>query len=157
MKKTPATRTTEQVDEPAVRDAAEIAARIEADEAAAARARDEYRIQGLPELETDAAAGLRPDEQLHAMRGTAVVERSSISGETNGPSVGGLWVTSLRLICATAEPMSIALEDVDEMTIAMGRLLLVRLADGSSLTIETDQPRLLRVQLAAAIEARRRG
>lgn len=143
--------------DPALRDAAEIGARIAADEAAAAAARDEYRRHGLPELVTDAAPELGPQEQLHAMRPAALVERTKTEGESVGPRSGALWVTSARLICATPEAISTQLEDVDEMTISMGRLLLIRLTDGSGLAIETDQPRLLRVQLAAAIEARRRG
>ena len=39
---------------------------------------------------------------------------------------------------------------------ALERLLLLDLADGSDLAIEVDQPRLLRVQLAAARATARR-
>jgi hypothetical protein len=49
-------------------------------------------------------------------------------------------------------PVELPLDDIEEMAVAVGRLLLVRLRDGSGFAIETDQPRLLRVVLAAAIE-----
>ena len=46
------------------------------------------------------------------------------------------------------------LTDIAESAVALERLLLLDLADGSDLAIEVDQPRLLRVQLAAARAAR---
>ena len=47
--------------------------------------------------------------------------------------------------------------EIDEMAVALERLLLIRLRDGSDLAIEVDQPRLLRVQLATALAASRAG
>jgi hypothetical protein len=41
------------------------------------------------------------------------------------------------------------------MGIGLERLVLIRLRGGSDMAIEVDQPRLLRVQLAAAIAAQR--
>ncbi len=41
------------------------------------------------------------------------------------------------------------------MAVALERLLLIRRRDGSDLAVEVDQPRLLRVQLAAAVAAER--
>jgi hypothetical protein len=52
--------------------------------------------------------------------------------------------------------IAVELDDIDEMAISMGRLLLIRLHDGSNWAIEAEQPRLLRVQIAAVLENRRR-
>jgi hypothetical protein len=51
----------------------------------------------------------------------------------------------------------IPLDAIDESAVSLERLLLLDLTDGSDLAFEVDQPRLLRVQLAAArVHARRR-
>jgi hypothetical protein len=47
------------------------------------------------------------------------------------------------------------LQQISDMAVSMERLLLIELTDGSDLAIEVDQPRLLRVQLAAARAAAR--
>ena len=62
---------------PAVRDAAAIVARAAEDEAAADAARERYRTSPMPVLEPDAhlASRLRADEQLLAIRRSALVER----------------------------------------------------------------------------------
>jgi len=51
--------------------------------------------------------------------------------------------------------LEVDLEHINDMAVAMERLLLIELDDGSDLAIEVDQPRLLRVQLAAARAAAR--
>ena len=51
----------------------------------------------------------------------------------------------------------VSLSAIQETAVSLERLLLLDLTDGSDLAIEVDQPRLLRVQLAAArANARRR-
>lgn len=141
------------LDEPALRDAARVAERIALDEAAAAAARDEYREQGLPRLQQEIPFDLQPDELVHAHRAAALLERSSPDPDAHAePSPGALWVTSRRLVHAGSVPTELPLDDIEEMAVAVGRLLLVRLRDGSGFAVETDQPRLLRVVLAAAIE-----
>lgn len=143
-------------DDPALRDAARVAERIALDEAAAATARDEYRLHGLPTLSSEVSFDLEPDELVHAHRPAALLEHSSVDSDAHSePGSGALWVTSRRLIHAGPSPTAVRLEDIDEMAVAVGRLLLVRLRNGSGLAIETDQPRLLRVVLAAAIEVAR--
>jgi hypothetical protein len=94
---------------------------------------------------------LRPDELVHAIRHTALLE----DGQRPHPEGGTLYLTSRRLVHAGLELREINLVDITETAVALERLLLVDLADGSDLAIEVDQPRLLRVQLAAARAAAR--
>ncbi|MEO8510171.1 MAG: hypothetical protein ABI534_02915 [Chloroflexota bacterium] len=144
------------IDEPALRDAARVSERIALDEAAAEAAREGYRVHGLPRLSPEGALDLEPDELVHAHRPAALLEHSSADSDSHRePGFGALWVTSRRLVHAGPSPTSVRLEDIDEMAVAVGRLLLARLRNGAGLAIETDQPRLLRVVLAAAIEVAR--
>ena len=66
-----------ETDSPALRDAAILLARAEADEAAAAAARARYATEGLPALaiQDDVAQELRDDEVLHARRSSAMLNR----------------------------------------------------------------------------------
>jgi len=145
-------------DPPALRDASTIAARIARDESAADAARDTYRREGLPMLApgADLAALLEPDEELHAVYPMAMLERGSHEAhDAPLPRGGVLVLTSRRLIHHGAAIVAWPLGELDEMSVALERLLLLRLDDGDDLAIEVDQPRLLRVQLAAAIAALR--
>jgi hypothetical protein len=139
----------------AVRDADSIATRIANDEAAADAARQDYQTNGLPVMEPDdaAAAILEPGEILHAVHGSALLEDTGWTDGPAHPRGGTLFLTSERLIHTGVEPSELSLAGIDEMGIALERLLLIRLRDGSDLAIEVDQPRVLRVQLAAAIAA----
>ena len=141
----------------ALRDAEEIADRIARDEAAADEARQAYQSQGLPAIGPDGAADaiLHPGEILHAAHASAMLEEP---GQTDGaahPRGGTLYLTSARLIHAGAASSELPLAEIDEMAVALERLLLIRRRDGSDLAVEVDQPRLLRVQLAAAVAAQR--
>jgi hypothetical protein len=140
----------------ALRDAEEIADRIARDEAAADEARQAYQSQGLPVIEPHGAAGaIHPGELFHAVHGSAMLEEP---GQTDGaarPRGGTLYLTSERLIHAGAASTELPLTEIDEMAVALERLLLIRRRDGSDLAVEVDQPRLLRVQLAAAVAAER--
>lgn len=146
---------THAADQPAaLRDAAAIAARVAADEAAADAERTRLRTHRLPILEVTAhrPPPLRADEVLHAIRPTALLERAPAPL----PSGGTLYLTSRRLIHVGAEETTeIELESIVDIAVALERLLLMGLADGSDMAIEVDQPRLLRVQLAAARAAAR--
>ena len=66
------------------------------------------------------------------------------------PMGGSLYLTSDRLVHIGEARHEVALEAIEETAVALERLLLLDLTDGSDLAIEVDQPRLLRVQLAAA-------
>jgi hypothetical protein len=146
-------------DATSVRDAQRIAERIARDETLADEARERYRTVGLPVLEPSALLGmLKPGERLHAVHRMAMLEvgwRGATGADPNLPHGGTLYVTSQRLVHRGTEDGTWAFGDIDEMAVALERLLLVRMRDGSDLAIEVDQPRLLRVQLAAARAASR--
>ena len=139
---------------PAIRDAASIAERIGADEAAADAERVRLATGELPNLSSElgTAVTLRPQETAHAIRHVSMLENGSTT------LLGGtLYLTSQRLIHLGAERHEVELESIAESAVALERLLLLDLIDGSDLAIEVDQPRLLRVQLAAARAAARAG
>ena len=73
------------------------------------------------------------------------------------PKGGSLYLTSQRLVHVGEASREVSLDAIQETAVSLERLLLLDLTDGSDLAIEVDQPRLLRVQLAAArANARRR-
>lgn len=124
---------------------------VNADENAAADARRRYQSEPMPSLGPDAviAPHLAPDERVLAVRGGVGFERGSDGGAeaTRGRAV--LYLTSARLIVFSEPMISIDLEDVLEVLLAPGRLLLV-LRGGAGVALETEQPQLLRVEIAAA-------
>jgi hypothetical protein len=140
-----------------VRDAQSIADRIASDEAAADEARRAYQTGGVPAIEPDAAATalLQAGEILHAVRASALLEEAAPVANAAMPRGGTLYLTSERLIHTGAESTELLLADIEEMGVALERLVLIRRRDGSDLALEVDQPRLLRVQLAAAVGAHR--
>ena len=146
-----------QPESAALRDARAIAARVAEDEAAATAARRQYQTKGLPALEPP--AGFAPlalaGEVLHATRANALLERTLIAAPTPLAQAGTLYLSSERLLHVGPETTSVPLSEIDEMAVALERLFLVRLRDGTHLAIETDRPRLLRVQVAAALAATR--
>jgi hypothetical protein len=139
----------------AVRDAQTIADRIAADETAADDARQAYQAGGLPAVEPDAGAAaiLHPGETLHAIHASALLEEAGLPSDTAQPRGGTLYLTSERVVHSGTESTELPLAEIDEMAVALERLVLIRRRDGSDLAVEVDQPRLLRVQLAAAIAA----
>ena len=141
----------------AMRDAESIASRIGADELAADEARQAYQAGGLPALEPDAGAIaiLQPGETLHAIRPSTMLEETGSINGMGRPRGGTLYLTSQRLVHAGVESTELALGEIEEMAIALERLVLIRVRNGSDLALEVDQPRLLRVQVAAAIGAGR--
>lgn len=141
----------------ALRHARAIAARVAEDEAASDEARHRYQTDGLPVVEPDAGFVplALPGEALHASRDNALLERTLVGAPRPLPEAGTLYLTSERLLHVGSAAMSIPLGDIEEMAVALERLLLVRLRDGTHLAIDTDQPRFLRVQIAAALVATR--
>ena len=138
-----------------LRDAAVIAERVSADEQAADAERARLVDGELPDLrvEADGAVELADGELVHAIRRAAILEQ----GDAATPIGGSLYLTSQRLVHVGESSREIELDAISESAVALERLLLLDLADGSDLAIEVDQPRLLRVQLAAArANARRR-
>jgi hypothetical protein len=144
-----------EVEGAAVRDAQSIADRIAADETAADEARQAYQADGLPAIEPEAGAAeiLQPGETLHAVRVSTMLEEAGSTDAAAQPRGGTLYLTSGRLVHAGEEVTELPLTAIEEMAVALERLVLIRRRDGSDLALEVDQPRLLRVQLAAAIAA----
>jgi hypothetical protein len=141
----------------ALRDARAISARIAEDELQADEARQRYQVEGLPMVEPDErlAAIRQPDETAHAVHGSALLERGTGNEDATQLLGGTLYLTSQRLLHAGEELTEVPLTDIEEMAVALERLLLIRLNDGSDLALEVDHPRLLRVQIAAAKGAAR--
>jgi hypothetical protein len=140
----------------ALRDAAALAERISADERAADLERLRLVDGALPILNAESAGALPidPGEEIHAVRPFAMLEDRASSMPTGGT----LFLTSNRLAHIGEHSKDIQLNAIAESAVALERLLLLDLTDGSGLAIEVDQPRLLRVQLAAArANARKRG
>ena len=137
----------------ALLDAQAVSARVSADEAAADTERARLLSQPLPALEdgVEPSMQLHKDELLHAIRRAAMLD----DGHIKSPSGGTLYLTSRRLLHAGSPLREVDLADITDAGVALERLLLLDLADGSDLAIEVDQPRLLRVQLAAARAAAR--
>ena len=139
-----------ETDSPALRDAAILLARTEADEAAAAAARAHYETEGLPTLgvEDDLAQELRGDEVLHARRSSAMLNRDEGAGTLPGYA-GTLYLTSRRLIHIGHVTFSVPLTQVDEVSI-VGERLLLTLSSGEGVSLDVAEPRLLRVMIGIA-------
>jgi hypothetical protein len=144
--------TTEERGGPGLRDAHAILARIEADEAAAAAARES--VDGLPMLDPDPIIGpeLRHGERVHALREAALMNR--LDGGPMPGYAGRLYLTDQRLVHAGQAFYSLALSTLDEVAIAGERLLLT-LAGGEGVSFDVAQPRLLRTQIGIARTAHR--
>ncbi len=141
--------------EPAVDDASRVLARVEADEREASRAREEIREHGLVALESDptVAAVLEDGEHVVARRASALLAPPSTDAGSLGYG-GAFYVTSRRLLHLGQIQLGVPLEQIRELSLAGERLLLT-LAAGEGLDIQTDHPRTLRVLIGAAMaEAR---
>ena len=142
-----------RADAPAVRDAAAIIARAEADEAAAGHARDRYRTRRMPALEPDAriAPLLNPNERVLAVRHGAIYDRrqSKPGSEVAVGVAGDVYVTSRRLVLVGRMTLSFGLPEIQEAVLSGERLLLV-MGDGTGISLDVAQPRLLRVEIGTA-------
>ena len=130
-----------------------------APEAEADWARERYRTEAMPALEPDSriALLLEPDERVVAMRPSAFVDRRQPAAGADAPigMAGDLYLTSRRLIVAGRVTLSFELEAIEETILSGERLLLV-MRDGGGASIDVSQPRLLRVEIAAARASARR-
>ncbi|MGO9178292.1 MAG: hypothetical protein ACLQBX_10765 [Candidatus Limnocylindrales bacterium] len=143
---------------PALRDAAAILARAEADEAAADQARERYRTQAMAALEPDPriAPLLTSDERVFAVRRSAMLDRRQplLGSDVASGLAGDLYVTSRRLVLVGRHTLSFDLADIEEAMLSGERLLFV-LRHGQGASLDVDRPRLLRVEIAAARAAAR--
>lgn len=140
---------------PGIRDAEEIVDRVRDDERDAIEARSRYRADGLPVLEVDGAVAerLRPGETVIDARTSAVVSRH-LRGDGTDDFPGRLYLTTQRLMVVGRAPIDVELAEIDELALA-GERLLVTMRDGTGLSIDASRPRLMRVQIAAALAAGR--
>ena len=140
---------------PGIRDAEEILSRAHEDEREAIEARTRYRAHGLPVLEVDGAIAdrRRANETVVDARTSAVVSRHQRGDGTEDFS-GRLYLTTQRLLVVGGAPLDVELGQIEELALA-GERLLVTLRDGTGLSIDASRPRLMRVQIAAALAAGR--
>jgi hypothetical protein len=136
----------------ALRDADDVLARAVADEAAAGAARERYRTRPMAAVDPDERIGplLLPGEHVVAVRRSALLERRQPEPGTRAATglAGALYVTSHRLVLVGRTSLSFGLGSIQDVMLSGDRLLLV-LRDGQGLALDVQQPRLLRVELAA--------
>jgi hypothetical protein len=84
-----------------------------------------------------------------------MLEMGTTGANGRHPLGGTLHLTSRRLIHVGEQVTEVPLTTIEEMALALERLLLIRLNDGLDLALEVSHPRLLRVQIAAAKAAAR--
>lgn len=150
---TSAQGSTDTAGAPALRDAAAILARAQADEAAADAARERYRTQPMAALDPDARIGplLVSGERVPAVRRSAMVDRREPALGWDEPSglAGDLYLTSRRLVLVGRHTLSLELDEIEEAMLSGDQLLLV-MRGGQGAALGVAQPRLLRVEIAAA-------
>lgn len=141
----------------ALRDASSIVARADQDEAIAAEARIRYRADGIEPLQPDAGIrSLLGDGEIPlAVRRSAALDRREPPRAHQALGVAGdLYVTSRRLVLVGRRTLALDLDAIADAVVAGERLQLV-MRDGTCVTLDVDQPRLLRVQISAARAAAR--
>jgi len=119
------------------------------DEALAAAARTLYGRQGIGSIEPDrrTRSVLGGQEQLLATRRPVTIHRLGVGD--GAATSGQLALTTERLILVKKQSLSLAyLDELDDVTLILGRLEVI-LSTGAGFAIKADQPRLLRVQMAA--------
>ena len=149
-----ATATGSTEEGPALRDAAETALRIEADEAAAVEVWDRLHAAPLPTIAPDDAIGphLAEAELVHGLRSRAILKAP---GDDRALGYGGtLYLTSRRLVHIGQVMVNVQLTDIVETSLA-GERLLITLRVGEGLVLDVDRPRQLHTEIAAAIRALR--
>ena len=138
---------------PALRDASAILARAEADQVAADDARERHRSEPMPVIEADLQVGpvLGAYEQVLAVRRYAVLDRRQASVGPNLPAAmaGDLYVTTRRLILIGRRTLWFELAEIEDVLLSGERLLLV-MREGEGAVLSVTDPRLLRVEIAAA-------
>jgi hypothetical protein len=143
--------------DPALRDATAIARRIDDDQAAADRARDHIRVEGLQILTVQDESGLAlaPGELVLGVRRPALARGATAASDVV-PTRGTLYLTDRRLAFVTATATTaIGLSEVLELSAVGDRQLLIALRDAEGMSYEIDRPRLFRVEVAEAIAVSR--
>lgn len=107
-------------------------------------------------IEPDARIGvlLAPEELVLAVRRSVSLERRKGWREPGGGLSGDLYVTTRRLVHLGRMQVEYALGEIQEAVVAEGALRLV-VGASRGVEIEVQDPRLLRVEIAAVREAAR--
>jgi hypothetical protein len=126
------------------------------DEEAAREARDRYRESGIPALKADELVGrhLDVDERVLGVRAEATMARIDETSKAAVRDDGPLYITDRRLLHLGQRASSIPLSEIDELAMADNRIL-VTLAGARGVMLDVDEPRQLRVLIAAAKSASR--
>ena len=134
------------------------APRIEpfSDAASADEARRRLHEQGIVPIEPDDRIGvmLAPGELVLAVRRSASLDRRHHRREDDPGLPGDLYVTTRRLVHLGSSTVVYSLDEIREADVAAGQLLLV-VGDNRGVAIDVGDPRLLRVEIAAARAAAR--
>jgi hypothetical protein len=127
------------------------------DEEEASDARRRYRRYGIEPISPDPCIGalIAPAEQVLASHRWVALDRrqGSTEAQASTPMRGDLYVTTARLVHVGRHVVTVELDDIEDAALVGDRVLLVT-HGGIGITLETDRPQLLRVQLAAARAAR---
>jgi hypothetical protein len=130
----------------------------ESDEQLALRAREQYRESGIPIIPADEFVSGRLEEGEHVLTSRDAVVLRRVDVEDTAHAVvrdqGPLYVTDHRLMHFGTETHSIALADIDELSMADDRIL-VTLSGSRGVTLDVADPHQLRVLIAAAKAALR--
>jgi hypothetical protein len=131
--------------------------RRSSDEAAAGAARERYRRWPMADVAPDGRIQplLANGESVRSVRRDAHVDRRQPPElGSRGGLQGDLYLTSQRLVFTGRVVLDYPLAQVDDAVLAADRLLLL-MRNGNALTVEASDPRLLRVEIAAARRALR--
>jgi hypothetical protein len=97
---------------------------------------------------------LNVGEAVFAVRRSVRLERRTAAMASGPGDSGDLYLTSARLVLLGRASTEICLNEIQEVLLSGGRLLLV-LRDGSGISLAVDRPQLLRVEIAAVRAAGR--
>lgn len=127
-----------------------------ADEASADEARQRLREYGIVAIEPDDRIGvlLAPGEKVVAVRRSVLLEHHQGSGEAAGGVAGDLYVTTRRLVHLGALQVAYGLCEIRDAVEAPGALRLI-VGEDRGIQMSVPDPRVLRVEIAAAREAAR--
>jgi hypothetical protein len=127
-----------------------------ADWDAADEVRLRLREQGIIPIEPDEriATVLGPDEAVLAFRPSVAIDRRHPSRGNDAGLPGDFYVTTRRIVHLGRVMLDYELDDITEAAVAGDELLLI-IGTDRGLSLAVEDPRVLRVEIAAARAARR--
>lgn len=127
-----------------------------ADEARAEEARRRLHEQGIVPIEPDEriAGLLDRDERVYAVRRATSLERRQHPRGDDPGLHGDLYLTSRRLVHLGRTRVDYRLQQISDAVVSAHRLVLVT-DESHGVTIDVADPRVLRVEIAAARAAAR--